>query len=87
MFAIAVRQRRNEVAFLELRRRHGLRHPTLFTVGSSRYAPSYRGSWGVDWGGQYPTNYLLTPAMVGFGLPYVGYSSGISNGFSGSGRH
>lgn len=78
VFAIAVRPRRNEVEFSQLRRRHGLQRATLFTTGSPGDTSSSQSSWGVNWGGYYPTNYLVTPAMVGFGLPYADYPGGFT---------
>ncbi len=63
-----------------LRRLQGV--PTLLTV-SWPYVDQggpYGGTWGVNYGFAWPTNYLVTPAMVGFGVPWVGYVGGFTWG-------
>lgn len=46
------------------------------TAGSSGPWPT----WGVEWGGAAPSGFMATPASVGFGLPYAGYSGGFTWG-------
>ncbi len=40
----------------------------------------WAGTWGVNYGFEWPTNYVVTPAMVGFGVPWVGYAGGFTSG-------
>lgn len=78
LFAIADYKRRETNVDRRAWLQRGLRRSTLFSLGS--YSATADGSsWGVNWGAEFPTNTLVTPAMVGFGLPYVGYSGGFTS--------
>jgi hypothetical protein len=67
---------RRRDALRGLRRLQGV--PTLLAV-SWPYLDQggpYGGTWGVNYGFEWPTNILVTPAMVGFGVPWVDYAGG-----------
>ncbi len=67
---------RQQDALRGLRRQQGI--PTLLSVAwpyVDQGGP-YGGTWGVNYGFAWPTNYLVTPAMVGFGVPWVDYPGG-----------
>lgn len=70
-------QWRRQDALRGLRRLRGV--PTLIMSSVSRgEGGPWAWPWGVQYGFEWPSNYLVTPEMVGFGLPYVGYQGGFT---------
>ncbi len=73
--ATEIRWRRHD-ELRRLRRQQGV--PTLLILSRPFYdsGDPYPENLSVPKGFAWPTNYLVTPAMVGFGLPYFGYQGG-----------
>jgi hypothetical protein len=53
---------------------------TRFGGDANSRFPLTGATWGVNWGAEAPPGYMLTPEMVGFGLPYIGYQGGFTWG-------
>jgi hypothetical protein len=82
VFAIADRRMQRNSTRLRSHVRSALRSSywTRFGGNANSRFPLTGATWGVNWGAEAPPGYMLTPEMVGFGLPYIGYQGGFTWG-------